>query len=145
MSFIEDIKNMEKERDNKEIIVIEEIVDYFNNKFNSKDYENFLKKLIGEKITENKNNLKLKVEFWEYHNGCSATNFACSYYTFKLEHGEYKYKDIKLYDIQEKVGNRLSELLKNKLTDLGLKIVNEERQDHKSRFNYYQNEITISW
>ena len=74
MSFIEEIKKMEKERDNKEREVIEDIRKYFKEKMNSKDFENNLKEnYIKNSLEDGKRTFDLRIEFWEYQSGCSNT------------------------------------------------------------------------
>ena len=46
MSFIQEIKEIENERKEKENDVINEIVNYFNEKFNDVKYEKYLKERI---------------------------------------------------------------------------------------------------
>lgn len=145
MSFIQEIKEIENNRNNQEEIVINEIVDYFKEKLNSDKYKEYLKKRITDKINESKNTLELNIEFWNYHSGCSETNFSCGGIKFKLDYGKYDYKGIKLYDIQHKVCDKLSVLLCDKLEELGLTIVSKTRHDNEYRFGYHNEKIIVSW
>lgn len=145
MSFIQEIKEMEKDRREKENDVINEIVNYFNEKFNDVKYEEYLKKRIEEEINASKKQLNLKIEFWNYSSGCMSTNFSCGGKVFKLEYGKYDYKGIELYDIQHKVCDKLSILLCNKLEELGLTIVSKTRHDNEYRYDYHNEKIVVSW
>ena len=145
MSFIQEIKEIENERKEKENDVINEIVNYFNEKFNDVKYEEYLKKRIKEEINNSKKHLTLNIEFWNYHSGCSETNFSCGGITFKLDYGKYDYKGIELYDIQHKVCDKLSVLLCDKLEELGLTIVSKTRHDNEYRFGYHNEKIIVSW
>ena len=143
MSFIQEIKEIENERKEKENDVINEIVNYFNEKFNDVKYEEYLKKRIKEEINNSKKHLTLNIEFWNYHSGCSETNFSCGGIKFKLDYGKYDYKGIELYDIQHKVCDKLSVLLCDKLEELGLTIVSKTRHDNEYRFGYHNEKIII--
>ena len=145
MSFIQEIKEIENERKEKENDVINEIVNYFNEKFNDVKYEEYLKKRIKEEINNSKKHLTLNIEFWNYHSGCSETNFSCGGIKFKLDYGKYDYKGIELYDIQHKVCDKLSVLLCDKLEELGLTIVSKTRHDNEYRFGYHNEKIIVSW
>lgn len=153
MSFIEEIKELANDRNNKEDLVINEIIDYFKEKMYSKKFEENLKELyIKKAINQGKNNCDLWIEFWEYCSGCSYTNIyvgGCGKFELKGEDNNYKsyydYKGIRLCDIHKKVCNRLSTLLKNRLEELGLKVSSSERLDNNYRFNYYKEKIKISW
>lgn len=145
MSFIQEIKEIENKRKEKENDVINEIVNYFNEKFNDVKYEEYLKEKIKNEINNSKKQLKLKIEFWDYQSGCSATNFSCGGITFKLDYGKYDYKGIKLYNIQHEVCDKLSILLCNKLEELDLTIVSKTRHDNEYRFNYHIERIIVNW
>lgn len=145
MSFIEDIRNMQNERVNKEELVINEIIKYFEERFDKENYENYLKGRIKDRINESKNTLILYTEFWNYHCGCSNTNFSSGGVVFELENGKNEYKGIELCNIQYKVGEKLSQLLRYKLESLGLQVVSSCRLDDQSRFKYYKEKIVIKW
>lgn len=150
MSFIEDIHKIQAERITTEQDVIDEILDYFNNRYNDEEYEKWLKKRIVDKIENSKRTLMLKVEFWEYHSGCSPTHIESGGVLFEIPYSEihkdnYCYKGIKLVDIQEKLCDKISSLLVKKLRELGLTIVSETRHDNEYRFDYYEKHIVISW
>ena len=148
MSFLEDIKGIEKERQEKENEIINEIVEYFNTRINSEKYEEYLKKRIVEKINESKNTLTLYMKFWRYRDGCSGTNFSCGGYTWYLEKQEnqvdkYRYKGINLGDIHNEICKKIHTILLMKLESLGLEIIKDNKVE--SRFNDYNREIEVRW
>jgi len=153
MSFIEEIKEMEKERDNKEREIIEDIRKYFKEKMNSKDFENTLKEnYIKSALEDGERTFELRIEFWEYTAGCSNTYIyvgGCGRFELKGINDNYdsyyNYKGIRLKDIHKKVCSELSADLKNRLEELGLKIISSIRTDSNYRFNYYKERITIGW
>lgn len=153
MSFLEEIKEIESDRNSKENIVVNDIVDYFKKKMENEKWKSILKdNYIKKAINEGKNNCDLYIEFWEYHCGCSDTNitvWSCGQFEIKSEEDSWdakrNYKGIRLYDIHKRVCLEISKLLKDKLRELGLTIVGSEREDSKYRFNYYKERITIGW
>ncbi len=152
MSFIEEVKNMENERKNKEKEVCEDIINFFKNKMKSEKFEENLKRYIKDAIDNGKSSVNLKIEFWEYISGCSSTYIYVSCCgEFKLTGKEndydsyYCYKGIRLKNIHKDLCNKLSNLFKDKIEELGLKIVNSERLDDNYKFNYYKENITIKW
>ena len=153
MNFIDEIKEIENDRNSKENIVVNDIIDYFKNKMEREKWKEILKEnYIKKAINNGKNTCDLKIGFWEYHTGCSCTHievWSCGRFEIEGESGNYdsyyNYKGIRLKEIHKRVCLQISNLFKDKLKELGLKIVNCEREDGKSRFNYYEERITISW
>ena len=153
MSFLEEIKSIESDRNSQENIVVNDIVDYFRKKMENEEWKTILKdNYIKRAINEGKNTCDLHIEFWEYSSGCSPTNievWSCGRFEIKGENGNYdsyyNYKGIRLQEIHKRVCLEISKLLKKKLEELGLKIVGSEREDNKYRFGYYKERITIGW
>lgn len=145
MSFIDNIREIQNERNNKEELVIKEIVEHFRDRFDKESYEDYLQKLIKKQIDKGEHTLKFTNEFWEYHSGCSATHFVCGGVKFELDYNEYKFKDIRLSEIQYVVVEKLSKLFKEKMENLGLKIVSSKRRDYDYRFVYYREDVVITW
>ena len=152
MSFLEEIKEMENGRNSQENIVLNDILNYFEEKMNKDSFKNNLKERIKEALNKGKNTCDLKIEFWDYTSGCSFTYIyvaCCGKFEIKGTDGDYSsyhnYKGVRLEDIHKRVCSKLSELLKEKLKELELKIVSSERQDNKYRYGYYTEIITISW
>lgn len=153
MNFLEEIEEMQKNRNNIENIVINDILKYFEEKMNSERFKDILKNnYIKDAIDKGKNSCDLKIEFWDYITGCSKTfiyvggcgkfelnNITDSYDSY------HNYKGVRLKDIHKNICSKLSVILKNKLEELGLKIVSSERLDNNYRFGYYNETIKISW
>lgn len=138
MSFMEEIKAMENERDSKEESIIKEITDYFTDIFNSDKYKEYLKKRIAYQLDNSKKTLTLNVKYAWY--SCSDKKvFECSGYEFATS--EYRYKGIDFSDIQDKVCDRLSHILIERLRELGFCIYDIKKSD----YSRYTKEITISW
>lgn len=150
MSFINDIRKMQIEKMNVEEDVITEIVKYFESKYNSKEYEDYLKSKIEKQIKESRRTLTLNVEFWEYHSGCSTTHIEGGGVTFSIPYNEeysknLYYKSVRLEEVQHDICDRVSNILLKKLKELGLTIVSVTRHDGEYRFDYHKETIVISW
>lgn len=152
MSFLEEIKEIENDRNSRENIVVNDIVEYFKDKMYSDDFKNNLKNRIKEKIYNGEKTCDLKIEFWEYCSGCSYTNISvsgCGKFELKGINNDYdsyyKYKGVRLCDIHKKICVDISDMLMDRLRELDLKVVNRVRADSKYRYNYYVEKITISW
>lgn len=153
MSFLEEINNMQNDRNNKENIVVEDIVNYFKEKMEREEWKDILKDIyIKKAINEGKNTCDLRIEFWEYSCGCSDTYISvssCGKFEIIGEEGNYNsrynYKGIRLKEIHKRVCSEISKVFKEKLRQLGLLIINSEREDNNYRFGYYKEKITISW
>lgn len=152
MSFIEEIREMENDRNDKENIVLNDILSYFEEKMRKETFKNNLKDRIKESLNKGKNTCDLKIEFWDYASGCSFTYIyvaCCGKFEIKGTDGDYSsyhyYKGVRLEDIHKRVCGKLSELLKEKLQELELEIVSSKRKDGESRYNFYEETITIKW
>ena len=153
MSFIDEIKEMENDRNSKENIVVNDILEYFKERMENEKFTEVLKNnYIKEAINEGKNTCDLMIEFWEYSSGCSNTYIyvgGCGRFELKPTdddyHSHYDYKGIRLKDIHKRICKELSKMLKEKLEELGLTILSSEREDDNYRFKYYKEKITISW
>lgn len=153
MSFLEEIKKIETDRNSKENIALNDILDYFKDKIYSDNFQNVLKEnYIKKAINNGKNSCELYIEFWEYHSGCSPTYIStscCNMFEIKGTSGDYNsyynYKDIRLKDIHKRVCSKISNMLKEKIKELGLEIIETRRDDDKYRYGYYKEIITIGW
>lgn len=150
MNFLEEIKEIQNDRDNKENIVVNEILDYFKEKMETDRFKANIKERIKDAINKGDKKCILQVEFWEYHSGCSNTYIyvgGCGKFEISEEKNgsNYKYKEIELEKIHKRICSKLNDMLIEKLEELGLKIINSKRRDNDFRFNYYKNEVTISW
>ena len=153
MNFLEEIKNMQNNRDNQESIVLDDILNYFKEQIYNDNFKKTLKEnYIRRAINNGKDNCEIFIEFWEYSNGCSPTYIdvsCCKRFEITGTYGDYNsyynYKDIRLKDIHEKVCSEISEMLKTRIKELGLEIIETRREDTEYRFGYYKEKITISW
>lgn len=153
MSFLEEVQELKNDRNNKENIVVNDIVNYFREKMENEKWKTILKEnYIKKSINEGKNSCDLRIEFWEYSCGCSPTNirvWSCGKFEIVGENGNYdsyyNYKGIRLQEIHKRICTEISKLLKEKLEELGLKIISSKRLDNNYRFNYYVEDITFSW
>lgn len=152
MNFIEEIRQMENDRYSKEGVVINDILDYFEKKMNNNEFKEILKNYIKEAINKAKNTCDLKIEFWEYHSGCSDTYIyvsGCGKFEIKGNNdsydSKYNYKGVRLEEIHKRICKELSKMLKEKLEELGLKVLSSKREDDNYRFDYYIEKITIGW
>lgn len=144
-NFMDEIKELKNNREQQEELVINEIRDYFEDKFDSQEYKDYLKERIAREINNGKDTITFTTEFWEYQSGCSETYFSCGGKKFSLKDEKYDYKGIDLSSIQVKVGDVLSSLFIHKMTELGLKVIDTRRKDNEYRYNYYKNDIIIGW
>lgn len=127
--------------------VIEEIKRAFDKCFEGDRFENHLRKIISKSDVEERKK-DLFVEFWEYQDGCSTTHFHCGgieWYNHENKDGyaSHRYKGIELNTIDKEVGAYLSQLLTNKMTELGFTLLSCEPV--KSRFSYYYKKFTFGW
>lgn len=105
MNFAETLREKTDEINATKAEVVDEIVDKFNNYLNNGDFENYLKKIMTKSDLE-KGYKTLYSEFWQYHSGCSGTNFTIVGFKFRnREVSEYSleanyYKGIELKSIQ---------------------------------------------
>lgn len=143
MKLIDEIRNEQKQHDDDTQIVKNEILDKFKNYFESEIFKEFLKQKCKSAINDNKNTTDLKVEFWEYHSGCSPTNFSAAGYCWKLGYERRDYKGITLRNIQNEVCEEIYNALKDTLQHMGFAIVRSEM--HEGRFGYFDKKITITW
>ena len=152
MSFIEEIREMANDKTNKENIVIEDIVKYFKEKMETDTFKDNLKARIKDAINKGKTSCELRIEFWEYCSGCSNTYISVSgCKRFELEYdvddydSHFCYKGINLKQIHKRLCGTLSDIYKEKLRELGLFIKGSRRRDNEGRFDYYREDIIVSW
>lgn len=137
MSLIEEIKTIAKEKSNQEELVIQEIVGWFEERINNKKYEDFLKEIITKKIEKGEENINLYIEYFNF----SGTRYLyCGGYEFNFEDNTYYYKGIDITKISLKVVNVLTNILKERVLELGFSIL-EEKDIYKDKKRY----IKIGW
>lgn len=147
MSLIDELRAKSESAESVRREVVEEIKAYFDKYLRSDELENYLRNKIGKsEIQERK--VFMRVEFWEYHDGCSTTYFhcgGCEWYNPKNKDGyeSHKYKGVELRTINHEVCGYLSEKLENKMNELGFHIVS--KGDKNNRFGYYDTYYYFGW
>lgn len=125
--FLEDLRKVKTENENKNENVISEILKYFKEQLDSENFEIGLKDRLTKAIRNNEKEYDTWVEFWDYHSGCSDTHFSvpvCKvWYSDKTGYDSKYYKNVTLYDIHKKVIDNLLRMYVDKLCDLGLKVM----------------------
>lgn len=147
MSLINELREKSNNVEINRQEVIAEIKAYFDEHLDSDKLENYLRKHIGEYEVA-KRKIHTKVEFWEWHDGCSDTHFYCcgKYWHNPEDSRNYvsrTYKDIELIDVQEEICIYLRAKLIRRMEELGFNLVKEERQ--KSRFGYFNTLLYFGW
>lgn len=148
MSIIEEIKQTAKTEEEKRAEIKEEIVSFFRNYLNSEKFTETIKSWCQKAIKcYGHNYTTIDVQFWNYHSGCSSTYFGIGSEEWKNPEASdgwesRRYKGVELYQLQNDIGPRLTEMTKSKLIELGFTI---SVQDKTSWLEYYHKEITISW
>jgi hypothetical protein len=112
-----------------------------------KQLEDEVRGRIGDtQIKERK--VYMQVSFWEYHSGCSTTQFRCGGFTWynPENHDGWEsrtYKNFTLKDIHEPICKHLDNYLERKMHDLGFYTV--ERTHRISRLGYYETDFYFGW
>lgn len=145
MTFIEEIKQMEKNSNSKVNMAINDIVNYFREYLGTENFKEYLKSIIMTSINKGENKAILPINFWEYREGCSATYIACGEKRFELSSKENEYQGVRIRDIHKRVCDNISNITQEKLKELGLNIVEVKRRDNEFRFGYYKGYIYFSW
>lgn len=127
--------------------VIAEIVEYFKQKFNSKEFEEYLVTKCTESNTAKDRQISWSVEFWGYHEGCSPTHFYSMGQGWRNPENpegyeSYFYKGIDLRNIQKAAGAQILQVTLDKLHELGF---TTKVEDQESWLKYYHKVIIISW
>lgn len=124
MSFLEDINKAKSEQNSINEEIIKEIVEHFKGELASEKFESNLKNRIISNIQDNRTHTDITVHFWDYHSGCSETNFrisCCHDWTNHLSNWDSRYyKGVRLYDLRHEVTPILVRILSNKLDELGV-------------------------
>ena len=147
MNLIDELKAKSNQADNTKQEIIEEIKNYFDEYLNSERFEKFLKANIREDdIRARRKNLY--VEFWEYHSGCTTTNFYCGgkqWFNPECKDGwnSHYYKNIELRTIHDKICQYLTMRLISRMSELGFTVLCKENK--MGRMEYYKMSITFGW
>ena len=147
MNLITELREKSAKAEITKSEVIAEIKAAFDRYLNSDELENYLRCKIGKtEIKERK--VFMIVEFWEYHSGCSTTQFRCGGYTWYNPENEegwesHTYKGVELRTIDKEVCNYLSSRLVSRMNELGFYLISKE--DQNSRFGYYDTHFYFGW
>lgn len=147
MNLINELREKSANAENKKNEVIAEIKTCFDKYLNSEQLENHIKRIIGPReINERK--VFLMIEFWEYHSGCTTTNFNCAgavWHNPENREGiqSWEYKGVELRTIDKEIGKYLSQRLINRMNELGFYVISQEYKPN--RFNYYETHFYFGW
>ena len=147
MDFISELRAKSEQAENHRASVIAEIKASFDKFINSEQFEERLKRYIDTSDIKQRKTF-MKVEFWEYHSGCSTTHFHCGgfeWYNPDDREGwaSHRYKGVELSQIDEEVGKYLSSLLENRMRELGFYMVSKENA--KGRLGHYHYNYYFGW
>lgn len=147
MSLINELRIKSNNSDNKKQEVIAEIKEYFDNYLNSDKLEKFLRANIKESDIKERKKFMM-VKFWEYHSGCSTTNFYCggeTWYNPDNKEGweSHYYKGIELKTIHNEICEYLTQRLISKMKDLEFILLSQE--DKRGRLDYYEKHFYFGW
>lgn len=142
MKLAEKLATMSNEQATKEETVLNEIVDFFAEKFeNGEMMEAFEKSIQNQDVCSRKKNLYL--EFWTYLPGCSETYFGLLGKKWHPEDDhDYEHKGVNLKNVYKDVLAEIAEFAKESFEEEGFKV--EIRPDEKNK-RYETYVIEISW
>lgn len=142
MKLAEKLATMSNEQVTKEETVLNEIVDFFAEKFeNGEMMGAFEKSIQNQDVCSRKKNLYL--EFWTYLPGCSETYFGLLGKKWHPEDDhDYEHKGINLKNVYKDVLAEIAEFAKESFEEEGFKV--EIRPDEKNK-RYETYVIEISW
>lgn len=142
MKLAEKLATMSNEQATKEETVINEIVNFFAEKFESGEtMKTFERNLFKEDIRNREKNIFL--DFWVYSPGCTETNFQLLGRKWIPEdkYG-YEYKGVNLNHIYKDVLAKIAKLVKENFEREGFEV--NIRLNDKDRF-YETYIIEVSW
>ena len=142
MKFAEKLAAMSDNQATKEEAVINEIVNFFAEKFESGEMmDAFEKRLREQEIHSRKKDIDL--EFWVYIPGCSGTYFGLLGKKWSPENNcGYEHKGVNLKNIYKDVLLKIAELTRENFEKEGFEV--EVRPNEKNKcFKTYV--IEISW
>lgn len=146
-SLINELREKSTKADNIKNEIIAEIKHDFDKYLNSEQLESYLRRRIGDaEIKERK--VFMCVEFWEYHDGCTTTNFHCgghTWYNPAVKDGweSRTYNGIELNAINEEVCDYLCQRLTSRMNEMGFHVVSKDKQ--RSRFGYSDVHFYFGW
>lgn len=142
MKLAEKLKTMSENVQTTKESVVNEIVNFFSEKFASGEMmETFERNLSKEDIYNRKKNVFL--DFWTYVPGCSETYFEILGKRWRPEDSySYEHKGIDLKNIYEIVFAKIFDIAKASFEQEGFEI-NVRRNENRKRYKTYI--IEISW
>ena len=142
MKFAEKLAAMSDGQATKEEAVINEIVNFFAEKFESGEMMDAFEKRIREKeIHLRKKNID--IEFWTYVPGCSETYFGLLGKKWNPENGcSYEHKGVNLKNIYKDVLLKIAELTRENFEKEGFEVEVRPNERNKRYETYI---IEISW
>ena len=142
MKLAEKLTQMSNEQATKEEAVVNEIVNFFAEKFENGEMMDALEKNLREKeIHLRKKNIN--IEFWTYVPGCSETYFGLLGKEWNPENGcSYEHKGVNLKNIYKDVLLKIAELTRENFEKEGFEV--EIRPNEKNK-RYETYIIEISW
>lgn len=142
MKFAEKLAAMSDDQATKEEAVINEIVNFFAEKFERGEMMDALEKSLREKeIRSRKKNIDL--EFWGYIPGCSETYFGFLGKKWSPEDNRgYKHKGVDLENIYQNVLLAIAELVRKNFEKEGFEVKLLPDNTNK-RYNTYI--VEVSW
>lgn len=144
MSLINELKIKSNNADNVRQEVIGEIKEYFDEYLDGDGLENYLRKNIHKREIEERK-VCLMVIFWEYHEACSETHFACggkSWINPENKYG-YSYKGVNLESVHKEICEYVAARLLKRMKDLGFNFLSQTTRN--SRFGYYNTLYYFGW
>lgn len=147
MNLMNELRIKSAHAENNRAEVIAEIKASFDKNINGADFEEHLRRRINDSDIKARKTF-MKVEFWEYHSGCSTTHFHCGGYVwYNPENREgwnsHSYKGVELSQIDDEVGEYLSSLLENRMRELGFYVVSKENA--KGGLGHYHYNYYFGW
>lgn len=147
MKLIEELRLKSESETINRNNVIAEIKKAFDCYLSSEEFENYLRRHIGAEEVKRRN-FCVAVQFWEYHDGCTTTNFNCGGFTWynpenKEGYTSRKYKGVELRDINKEVCEYIANRLMARMRELEFYYVFSENL--KGRLDYYHNLFYFGW
>ena len=147
MSLINELKAKSAGVESVKSEIIAEIKASFDKMLDGERFEEHLRNYIDASDIKARKTF-MDVKFWEYHDGCSTTQFRCGgvkWYNKENKDGyeSRRYKGIELKSINREVGEYLSAKLENRMCELGFVMISKEPQN--SRFGYYDVNYYFGW
>lgn len=142
MKLAEKLAQMSNTQATKEETVVNEIVNFFAEKFESGEMmDAFEKSIWKEDICSRKKSFSL--DFWTYIPGCSETYFGLLGKEWKPEDGcSYEYKEVNLKNIYKDVLLKIAELARENFEKEGFEVEVQPNEKNKRYETYI---IEISW